>query len=113
MPFDEDEWLRKAGQSHDKELTSPNDKLAKMDNEISNKRKQLAELKSKVDRAQIMKNQVGDKTQKGTGGLKKTEVMSADNKSVRETQDSQMRQERQDAKLQKERGQTEQGRKTP
>ncbi len=113
MPFDDDDLKLGISQSHDKLLTSPNEKIAKMDAEISTKRKELAELKSKVDRAQIMKNQAGDKTQKGTGGLKKTEVTSADTKSVRDTQDAQMRQERQEAKLQKERGQTEQGRKTP
>ncbi len=111
MSFDDDELRRRREQSHDKNLTSPNQKLQKQDHEMSEKKKELTELKAKVERSQVM--QMSDQEQ-GTGGMKKNEVITGGTKSGgRDTQQMQIRQERLKADVEKQKGTTEQGRKTP
>ncbi len=97
--------------THDKALTTPNEKLQKQDHEMNAKKKELTELKAKVERSQVL--QKTDK-QQGTGGMKKEEVLTGDSKSGgRDTQKMQLRQERLKADIEKQQGTTEQGRKTP
>ena len=110
MSFDEDR-RRREGLTHDKKLTSPNQAMEQQLRELETKRKELTELKSKVERSQVMQKTEG---QQNAGAIKKAEVITAGSKSGgRDAQNMQLRQERLKQQVEKQQGTTEQGRKNP
>ncbi len=114
MSFDDDEWKRKNGVTQDKILTTPNIQMAKQHEEKLAKGKELGDLKSKVERSQVMQAGKADKNQQGTGGLKKDEVLSTDSRSGgRDAQKMQIRQQNLKVEVEQQQGTTEQSRKTP